>query len=98
MAAGSSKHFEIFLDKLARKSLYCGFSSGGGGGGCWHCYCHFPSDSVRSLLDFGMKKFVDFLGTFLCDVMSNPLQNHECNISPHTVSDVHKFDEIKGSN
>ena len=37
-------------------------------------------------------------GLFLCDVMSNPLQNYECNISPRMVSHVNKFDEIKGSN
>ena len=48
-----------------------------------------------------MKKvnFCCFLGgIFLCDVMSNPLQNHERNISPGTVSHVNKLDEIKGSN
>ena len=32
------------------------------------------------------------------DVMSNPLQNHVCYISPRTVLHVNKFDEIKGSN
>ena len=37
-------------------------------------------------------------GHFSCDVMSNPLQNLECNISPRTVSHVNKFDEVKGSN
>ena len=30
--------------------------------------------------------------------MSNPLQNHKCNILPGIVSHVNKFDEIKGSN
>ena len=32
------------------------------------------------------------------DVMSNPLQNYVCNISPSTVLHINKFDEIKGSN
>ena len=38
-----------------------------------------------------------FRGIF-CAVMSNRLQNQECNILPCTVSHVNKFDEIKGIN
>ena len=37
-------------------------------------------------------------GHILCDVTSNPSQNHKSNISPYTVSHVNKFDEIKGNN
>ena len=39
-----------------------------------------------------------FRGHFLCDVMSNHLQNHKYDISPRMVSHVDKLDEIKGSN
>ena len=51
--------------------------------GFWHEKCQF---------------LLLFKWAFLCDVMTNPLQNHECNISPCTVSHVNKFNEIKESN
>ena len=94
--------FWNFLGQIikARKSLYCGFSSGWG----LASLSPFPlQNSVWSLLDFGMKNvnFCCFLGDMfakMCDVMSSPLQNHKCNILPRMVSHVNKLDEIKGSN
>ena len=62
------------------------FSSGGGGEwGRWRRYRHFLA-GIWSLLDLGMKK----VNLFLCDLMSNPLQNHECNILPRMVSNRKK--------
>ena len=65
------------------------------------CPFDITQKDAWSLLDFDMKK-VNFCcfswGNFLCDVMSNHLQNHECNILPCTVSHVNKFNEVKGSN
>ena len=111
MAAGSSGHSEIFLDKL--KKLESPFTVDSAVGGGWRHYRHFTCrDSVWSLLNFGVKN-VDFCGGeggyggrgekrggvhFCAMLYPNPLQNHECNILPCMVSHVTKFDEIKVSN
>ena len=100
MAAGSSGHSENFLGQIikARKSLYCGFSSGWGAS----IVIAFSLQGFH-LVNAGFRDekcqlFLLYRGHFLCNVMSNPSQNYEGNILPRTVSHVNIFNEIKGSN
>ena len=88
--------FWNFLGQIikARKSLYCGFSSGWG----LASLSPFPLQNSVWSLDFGMKN-VNFCcilgGMFLCNVMSSPLQNHKCNASHGVTCKQTRWDEGK---
>ena len=52
----------------------------------WRRYRHFPAGKRLVTAGFLHEKgqlVLLFRWHFLCDVMSNSLQNHECNILPH---------------
>ena len=76
-------------------------AGGWGWGGGWHGYRHFLQEFCLVTAGFRHEKCkllsLSWGSIFLCDVMSNPSQNHECNILLCTESHVKKLDEIKGS-